>query len=315
MNYPGSVLKSAYKRLENIRKQNKELSAQKKEEIYSKIPDLMDCNSEMADIIKASLTPDADFGKIKKRISALSERRKRILAENGFPENACDDIYSCTICNDEGFVGSEICGCYEKIIVEEAYKLSNLEERIKVQNFENSDLTVFSRPEEMKLTYNRAYEFCTDFNIGKKNLIFIGNPGTGKTFLSSCIAKRFLDNKKSVLYLSAVKLSDILDDIKFKKRNLLSEDEISDYIDFIQNCDLLIIDDLGTEFSLPYSQSQIFDILEMRMLSKKCNIISTNLSLEELASKYSSRFTSRLIENYDVIFFNDDDIRIKTSIS
>ncbi len=315
MNYPASVLKSAHRRIENIRKKNKELFVEQKNLIYSKVPGLYECNEEMAAILKSSVSPDADIEKLKKRIYNLSEKRKELLIEKGFDSDSLEGIYSCKKCKDEGFLGSKICTCYEKIILEEAYKLSNLEEKIKFQNFESSDMSVFSNIDEMKQIYNRALEFSTDYNTGKNNLFFIGNPGTGKTFLSSCIAKRFLDNKKSVLYLSAVKLSDIIDDSKFKKRNAELEEETEDYIDFIYNCDLLIIDDLGTEFSLPYSQSRIFDILDARMLTKKHNIISTNLGLEELAEKYSSRFTSRIIENYDVVFFSGEDIRIKTSIS
>ncbi len=315
MNYPASVLKSAHRRIENIRKKNKELFNEQKDMIYSKVPGLTACNEEMAAILRAAVSPDADMEALKKRINNLSEERKRLLIEKGFDSDSLEGVYSCEKCKDEGFLGNEICSCYEKIILEEAYKLSNLEERIKTQNFETSDMGVFSHRDEMKQVYNRALDFCTDYNTGKNNLFFIGNPGTGKTFLSSCIAKRFLDNKKSVLYLSAVKLSDILDDSKFKKKNADLEELSEDYIDFIYKCDLLIIDDLGTEFSLPYSQSHLFDILDARILAKKKNIISTNLGLEELASKYSSRFTSRIFENYDVVFFNSEDIRIKTSIS
>ena len=130
--------------------------------------------------------------------------------------------------------------------------------------------------------------------------------------MSSCIAKSFLDNKKSVLYLTSVKFSDVIDLKKFGKK---TNDENDDYFDFINECDLLIIDDLGTECSMPYSQSQMFDILETRTLSNKRNLISTNLSLEELATKYSSRFTSRLIENFQILFFGEEDIRLKNSIS
>lgn len=315
MNYPASVLKNAHERIKNIRQKNKKLFNEQKEFIYSKVPGLYECNEEMASILKASVSYDADVENLKKQISALSEKRKKLLIEKGFDSDSLEGIYSCKKCKDEGFLGNKICSCYEKIILEEAYKLSNLEDRIKTQNFENSDMRVFSNADEMKNIYDKALEFCTDYNLGKKNLFFIGNPGTGKTFLSSCIAKRFLDNKKSVLYLSAVKLSDILDDSKFKKKNSYFEQNTDDYIDFIYSCDLLIIDDLGTEFSLPYSQSRLFDIIDARMFSQKRTIISTNLGLEDLAEKYSSRFTSRIVQNYDVLFFNNEDIRIKTSIS
>ncbi len=315
MNYPTSVLKSANNRLVQIRKRNKELSSQKKSLVYSKIPEIYSCNEEIASILKSILIQNVDTETLKKRVKALAEKRTVLLLENGFDKDAMEDVYSCPICRDDGFYEGKVCSCYEKIILEEAYKLSNLEEKIKYQNFEKADFSVFSKPEEMKKIYNRAYNFCNDKNEGKNNLFFIGNPGTGKTFLSSCIAKSFLDSRKSVLYLSAVRLSDILDDSKFKKGNDSQQEAISDCIDFIHSCDLLIIDDLGTEFSLPYSQSQMFDILDARISNKKRNIISTNLALQELATKYSSRFTSRIVESCDVIFFGEDDIRIKNSIS
>ena len=164
----------------------------------------------------------------------------------------------------------------------------------------------------MRVIHEYALKFCADDENLKKNLFFIGNQGTGKTFLSSCIAKSFLDNKKSVLYLTSVKFSNLLDEKKFGKS---SDENLDDYIDFIYECDLLIIDDLGTECSLPYSQSLMFDILETRILAKKRNLISTNFSLEELATRYSSRFTSRMFENFKIFFFGEEDIRLKNSIS
>lgn len=312
MNYPTTVLKNAMAKLQGIQEKNKQLSYEKKNFVYSKIPQIRSYNSEISAILKSSLGDEVSSEELIKRVAELLKKKNKLLVENGFESDALENVYNCKKCNDEGFIDGKVCECYEKILRDEAYKLSNLEEKTKTQNFGTYNINVFSEPEKMRVIYEYSLKFCKEEKNIKNNLCFLGNQGTGKTFLSSCIAKNFLDNKKSVLYLTSVKLSDILDNKKFSKK---SDEEAEDYIDFIRECDLLIIDDLGTECSMPYSQSQIFDILETRTLSNKRNLISTNLSLEELATKYSSRFTSRLIENFQILFFGEEDIRLKNSIS
>jgi DNA replication protein DnaC len=303
--YPKIVLERARKVLNDRLIESKKISREKKDKIYIEIKELKTINKAISTLIKSSLMPDFSMDEIKKNILSLVEQKNAILKERGLPDNYLDDYFECPICKDEGFVGADICNCYLDIIRKESYKLSNLADKIKNENFGTFNLAINKDKQKLHI-YNIAKKFCKNDPIIKQNLLFTGSTGTGKTFLSSCIAKEFLDNEKTVLYLTATKISNIIDDAKFNRNNTTVQDE---YIFFIENCDLLIIDDLGTEFNMPYSQSQLFDILETRQLNGKNTVISTNLPLETLSQKYSPRFVSRLLGNYEILVFQGADLR------
>lgn len=310
MNYPASVMKNAHRRMEETKEKNKKIAEERKRKAYEKIPELYRFNSDIARLVRLTAEGGGKISELKREAKEIFAKRKKLLYDNGFDESVLDGVFDCPICRDEGFVNGEICQCYRQIICEEAYKLSNLEEKIKKQNFDTFDINVFSNREEMKKIYTYAVNYCRQAENVKKNLIFSGKQGTGKTFLSSCIAKYFLDSKKSVLYLTAQKLCNMLDDKRFNKETNYN---VNDYYDFILECDLLIIDDLGVEFAGVTSQPMLFDVLETRISKGKRNVISTNLGMDELAKKYSLRFTSRLFEDYQIFIFNGEDLRLKLS--
>jgi DNA replication protein DnaC len=305
MKYPKIVLERARTALTLRQTESKKLSREKKDKIYIEIKELKAINKAISALIKSSLAPSFSMDEIKKNITSLVEQKNAILRERGLPENYLDDYFECPICKDEGFVGPDICSCYLDMIRKEAYKLSNLSEKIKTENFDTFNLAINQEPQKQHI-YNVAKRFCKNDHTIKQNLLFTGTTGTGKSFLSSCIAKEFLDKEKTVLYLTATKISNLIDDAKFNKKNTAEQEE---YVEFINHCDLLIIDDLGTEFNMPYSQSQLFDILETRQLNGKNTVISTNLPLEALSQKYSPRFVSRLLGNYEILVFNGTDLR------
>ena len=157
----------------------------------------------------------------------------------------------------------------------------------------------------MKQIYNRARTFCENFDYENKGLVFYGGTGLGKTFLSSCIAKELMDNGKTVVYLSAPRLFMIYEDYRF---NRLDDDSV---MDDIYLSDLLIIDDLGTEFQNKGNMAFLFDLLNNRISNGKKIIISTNYNMNELTKMYSSRFTSRLYEFFLIYGFYGNDIRIE----
>jgi DNA replication protein DnaC len=307
MKYPKIVLEQAREVLNTRLSESRKISREKKDKIYIEIKELGAINLAISSLIKSALVPDFNIDEIKGNIVSLVDKKNAILEERGLPKNYLDDYFECPICKDEGFIGAEICSCYIDIIKKEAYKLSNLSDKIKSENFDKFNLAIHSDQSKMQYIYNVAKKFCQNDTSIKQNLLFTGSTGTGKTFLSSCIAKEFLDKEKTVLYLTATKISNMIDDARFNKKNTTEQDE---YIEFIENCDLLIIDDLGTEFNMPYSQSQLFDILETRQLKKKNTVISTNLPLEALSQKYSQRFVSRLLGNFEILIFQGSDLRI-----
>lgn len=157
----------------------------------------------------------------------------------------------------------------------------------------------------MECILEKAKRYCKKDSAIRNNLLFTGPTGTGKTFLSSCIAKEFLDSGHFVLYHTATRISNIIDDAKFRH----DQPQNSEYLSMIADCDLLIIDDLGTEYAFGYPQSQLFDILETRMISGKRTVISTNMDLNELNQKYSPRLVSRILGNYEIFVFRGNDLR------
>ncbi len=161
-----------------------------------------------------------------------------------------------------------------------------------------------------KLAVTNCHDFIDNFENKPKNIFFYGNTGVGKTFLSNCIAKELLDAGYSVIYFTAFQLFDILSKGVFEK----DADAIAAHQN-IFDCDLLIIDDLGTELSNSFTTSQLFLCVNERILRQKSTIISTNLNLEQIAEIYSERTLSRISSNYSFIKLFGDDIRIKKRLS
>ncbi|MBO5408537.1 MAG: ATP-binding protein [Clostridia bacterium] len=305
MKYPTIVLKNAAEQLKKRQEENKQISREKREKVYIQIPVLAEINKKIAHLMKQMLLSVTEVNQIKKELKKLISDRETLLEEYGYPADYLEDYYECPICHDEGFVGSDLCECYRKLIVKEAYLCSNLAERIQTENFDTFSLEIHSEKKNMEWIFEKAKQYCKRDSGLKKNLLFTGPTGTGKTFLSSCIAKEFLDQGFFVFYLSATRISNLLDDAKFRRDDARS----MEYVELISECDLLILDDLGTEYAFGYPQSQLFDLLERRMISGKRTVISTNMNLDELNEKYSPRFVSRILGNYEVFVFKGKDLR------
>ncbi len=305
MTYPTVVLKKAAEQLKKRQEENKQITREKKEKAYIEIPQLWEINKKIGALVKLGVASETNVSDVKKALKDLVSERESLLLEKGYPANYLEDYYECPICKDEGFVGSEPCECYKKLIRAEAYKLSNLSGRIDKENFSNFSLSIHSEQKYMECITEKAKRYCQKDLTIKNNLLFTGPTGTGKTFLSSCIAKEFLDSGHFVLYLTATKISNIIDDAKFRHE----QPEHGEYLTMVNDCDLLIIDDLGTEYAFGYPQSQLFDILENRMLLGKRTVISTNMDLNELNQKYSPRLVSRILGNYEIFVFRGTDLR------
>ncbi len=305
MTYPTVVLKKAAEQLKKRREENKQITREKKAKAYIEIPELSEINKKIGALVKLGVASETNVEDVKKTLKNLVSEREKLLLSKGYPANFLDDYYECPICKDEGFIGSEPCECYKKLMRAEAYKLSNLAARIETENFSAFSLPMHCEQKYMECILEKAKRYCKKDAAVKNNLLFTGPTGTGKTFLSSCIAKEFLDSGHFVMYQTATRISNIIDDAKFRHE----EPEHGEYLSMISDCDLLIIDDLGTEYAFGYPQSQLFDILETRMLSGKRTVISTNMDLEELNQKYSPRLVSRILGNYEIFVFRGNDLR------
>ena len=250
-------------------------------------------------------------------MAALSAERRSLLKKNGFSEDYLEPHYFCPICQDTGYTGGQKCSCFKKAEIELLYTQSNLTEILKKENFEHfsfdwysdtikNEATGLTARETAKRAYDAAVNFVRDFDTRSQNLFLYGSTGVGKTFLSHCIANALLESAHCVLYFSAFDLFDRLAQTAFSKKH---ETDMGD--DFIFNCDLLIIDDLGTELTNSFVSSQLFLCINERIARRKSTIISTNLKLEDFSATYSERTFSRIASNYQMLKLIGKDIRIQ----
>lgn len=254
----------------------------------------------------------------------LQREREALLARLGKPRTYLDEVITCPICRDTGFLeNGRRCSCLENLVAHYMGTTSNLTDAMKEQTFDKVDYSIFAKqPKEngrdplvhMKSVYAVGMRFAETFDKTHGSLLLMGNAGTGKTFLSGCIANHALSRGKSVYYQTAFRLFDLLEKQKFD-RLLPEEEEQATYAARqIRQADLLIIDDLGTEFVTAYSAAAVFDIINTRQLAGKSTVLSTNLNLEGLENVYSKRFTSRLWENFEIIKFIGQDLRMQKRI-
>ena len=308
------------KQLHNVREQEKRRSA-----AYARIPELQELHRTVASLSvqqarKLLLGEENALAQLKEEIAFLSKREKDLLQEKGFPINYLELTYECSDCKDTGYIGNQKCHCFNKAIVDMLYTQSNLKNVLAKENFNTFSLAYYSDNHidpktgtsslaNIKKAYGVAKEFVETFGNEFRNLFIYGDTGVGKTFLSNCIAKELMEKSYSVLYLSSFELFDILAKSRFDK-----DDTAGQMNDYIFTCDLLIIDDLGTELANSFTVSQLFLCLNERLLSQKSTIISTNLSLESLVDIYSERTFSRITSNYTILKLTGDDIRIKKKL-
>ena len=238
------------------------------------------------------------------------------MQEHGLTSDYLKPVYHCPDCKDTGYVNGRRCHCFEQAAINLVYTQSNLKEILERENFSTFSFDYYSADDINPATGHssletardavaKCHDFIDHFDSTFSNLYLYGDTGIGKTFLSNCIAKELLDRGHSVIYFTAFQLFDILSKGVFKRDEeaLLSHRNIFD-------CDLLIIDDLGTELSNSFTTSQLFLCINERILRQKSTIISTNLGMNQLADIYSERVLSRISSNYTLLKLFGADIRI-----
>ena len=306
------------RRLDNQIKMNERLA-----EVTEAVPEIAEINSEIASLasqaMKVALTGgQVDIEDIKSQISKLGEKKKTLLLANNFDADYLDEIYTCEKCKDTGFVNGESCECRDKEIIKLLYSRSELKDILERENFSTFRYDLYKEScvdenlgvdalSNIKDVVEHCQAFINNFDTEFDNLLFYGLAGTGKTFLINCVAKELMDSFHSVIYLSASQLFDLMAAQSFNKESNSVYKNVD--IDDIQNCDLLIIDDLGTEFPNTFTESSLFEVLNERLIHRKSTIISTNLSLEDFQDRYDDRIFSRTAGNYSMFKIFGDDIR------
>lgn len=312
---------------DHIQLKNRHIANQRKEEVYQEIPRIEEIDKEIARIsitqAKKLIEGDANaLIELKKTLTSLSNEKRELLLDNHFPDNYLQPIYDCIDCKDTGYManGSK-CHCFVQASIDLLYTQSNIKDILEEENFNTFSYDYFSTAIDERTgnsprdVITKAVEISKDFirkfSYEYQNILLCGNTGTGKTFLTNCIAKEILEASHSVLYFSSTQLFDQLGKATFSKNEENNNSIQSD----ITDCDLLIIDDLGTELTNSFVATALFTCLNERHLRKKSTIISTNLSLTDIRDKYSERISSRITLDYQIVKLLGDDIRIKKRLS
>jgi DNA replication protein DnaC len=255
---------------------------------------------------------------------APEQRRRQLLAAHGFPEDYLDPVYTCPDCHDTGWQGAKHCHCFDREVISLFYTQSGLSDILLKENFDTFDLSLYredlidersgkSSRQIMTSALSACKRFAQGYGNGKQmdDLLLTGKAGLGKTFLTHCIAKELIDKGRSVIYYSAGELFDQLASHRFGR-----EDDPLEGVDdaFLTGCDLLIIDDLGTEYINSFVGSALFQLLNARISLRRGTVISTNLSPLEIGRIYSDRISSRIMEHFILIRVFGEDIRVRKRI-
>lgn len=272
------------------------------------------------DLEDATASASVNFGKrllsgerldrsiLKRELQELAKQKLTLLTEAGFSSDYLDMGYTCQDCKDTGYIGNEKCHCFKQKIIETLYDKSNLRMLAKSANFKLLTDKYYTGEDLKRFTgaVRTAESFINNFNSDYQNLFIYGTVGTGKSFLSICVANELLKKGHSVIYFSSSGLFELLAENSFDYRN---KQELRSIYDDLYECELLVIDDLGAERTNSFVASELFSCLNERDNRKKSTIITTNLSLEELQNTYSDRIFSRVTSNFRLLKLSGQDIR------
>ena len=325
MSYDGRILRRALARFDEDRQRREENFRERERAVYRKEPRIEQINIElshtMAKIIASGLKRGTDP---RPAIHALQEENLRLQAERagllqdmGYPADYLEQKPNCSRCNDTGFDGSEMCSClrgyYVRAQNEELSQLLDLgTQSFETFNFDYySPLPDFEQGISPRMNMGKVYDVCQDyaheFSPRSGSLLLSGDTGLGKTFLSASIARVVSESGHSVVYDTANHIFSLFEAQKFRRES--GEENANDAVDRYLRCDLLIIDDLGTEMTTSFVQSAIYQIVNTRLMTGKKTVISTNLSPDEIGRRYGAAVRSRIEGEYRVLPFFGDDIR------
>lgn len=325
---------------EKRRIDNHHVEEARRTEAYEAIPELAQLDRAVASLsvetVRKSLAqdqgrePDAFAASLHERIVKAAggmepgQRRRALLAAHSFPEDYLDPVYTCPDCKDTGRIGSKHCHCFEKELIALFYTQSGLSQILRKENFDTfdpecyrTDLIDEKTGKSSRQIMTAALQTCRRFadeygSEGRKRYLMLTGPtGLGKTFLTHCIAKALIDKGRSVIYYSAGELFDLLAKDRFGR----AQEDPEEYgQELLSGCDLLIIDDLGTELMNSFVGTAFFQLLNARIASGKGMVLSTNLSPLEIGRVYSDRISSRIMEHFILIRVFGEDIRVRKRI-
>ncbi|MBQ3356939.1 MAG: ATP-binding protein [Oscillospiraceae bacterium] len=323
MAYSEQVLRRARERLEQAKAEQERENDAHRKDAYARYPRLEEIDRElrltmtqlMASALRQGEDPSQAIAQIRDRNLALQREREWILEAGEFEEGYLDDAPVCTKCGGLGYVGSQMCSCLRELCRQEQKKeLTSLLGSGR-ETFDSFRLDVYpdaydpklgaSPRQLMKSNFNICRRYAQSFGPGSGSLLFSGATGLGKTFLSACIARQVADRGYSVVYETAIRLFSDFEAEKFGGAAEENRGKSRKYLD----CDLLIIDDLGTEMTTQFTVSMLYHLLNTRMMENRATIISTNLADTEIENRYNPQIASRIIGTFRLVQFAGEDIR------
>ena len=291
---------------------------EKREEIFRKLPELEELEEKVR-AFSLSVAGEMQQGnregllRLKEEIGKLHKEKKALLEGAGYKiQDLEEEEHFCPLCQDTGYVDGKKCQCFLKLQGELLYRQSRMGAVLERENFSKFQLERFDNIEKLGQCGNKTLReyikeirdyltnYCEEYPKNNRSILFTGSTGTGKTYFLHSIAKALLDRGVSVLYFTATGLFEY-----FSKR--MREEDTEDYIEEV---DVILIDDLGTEFSNSFTTSRFFALLNQRILNRKTMLISTNLNFKELRETYSDRVVSRFMSDYEIIPLYGKDQRL-----
>ncbi len=308
--------------LEERRRDDDYKLAARKKEISGRIPAYTELDRRIADLSmdcsRAMIGSESEeqrrdlMDRLHAEVLTLRMEKKHLLEENGYPRDYLDGVWHCPKCRDTGFIDGEKCSCFKQLEIESLYDASHIRLILEQNNFSLLSYDYY-KGEDLRF-FQEAVRNCRAFIDGfrteYRNLLLYGTVGTGKSFLSGCVAKELLDKGHSIIYFSAQQLFQSISAVYYEH----DKSELNSLYARIYGSDLLIIDDLGTEMVNEFTRTQLFTVLNERALRRNPVIISTNLDLENIRRTYSDRLFSRLADNCRICRLSGKDIRLQKKL-
>lgn len=314
----GKLLARARENLENIHADNVAEHYLRQEKIYSRIPEIERIDTrlrtQMAELVGLTLRGGAELNAAIKALEdeslALQEKKAELLVERGYEMDYLDDIFSCKTCRDTGYFGGKMCSCLKALYNAEVTRELGTLLKNSDECFEKFDLSLYGDAREsMEIVYNTCREYANSFSERSMNLMFQGGTGLGKTFLSACIARVVAGNGHSVCYDTASSALEAFETKKFS-RDAQTAENAAVKVERMLDCELMILDDLGTEMPTPMSVSALYTLINTRLVNGRKTVISTNLTDAELSKRYNPQICSRLEGEFTKLPFFGSDIRL-----
>ena len=324
MAYDGKIMRQAIARMDADKQRRAEEFARRRENLYRAEPQLQaieqQLRSTMSKIIAGALQRGTDplpaIRVIQDENLELQRQRAELLLSMGYPMDYLEERAACDKCNDSGFCGGKVCSCLQRY-----YNAQQKKELSQLLNLGDQSFDTFSLEwyptrvnermgrsvrEHMEHVFETCSNFARHFEKNGGNLLLTGPTGVGKTFLSACIAREVTERGFSVVYDTAAAIFRVMENEYFRR----GEEDNSAAVERFLRCDLLIIDDLGTELASAFVQSAFYRIINTRLMTGKSTVISTNLSPDEISTRYSDQILSRIEGEYEILPCLGEDIRI-----